>query len=89
MPSKTNSNILYLGGVHIPDAQSGRFFVGFWWMYSMVVVATYSGNLIAFLTVTRIYLPFSSLDEMVRDGNFKYGLISGTSTESFFNVRYI
>lgn len=51
--------ILSQGGIYLPTAQSGRFVVGFWWMYCIVVVATYSGNLIAFLTVCSCLVLFN------------------------------
>ena len=33
-----------------PDADSSRIFMAFWWLFGICTVATYSGNLIAFLT---------------------------------------
>ena len=41
---------MHAGGQITPDADSSRIFMVFWWLFSICTVATYSGNLIAFLT---------------------------------------
>ena len=76
------------GSTWMPDSQSGRFIVGFWWMYCIVVMATYSGNLIAYLTVTKTTLPFDSLDDMINQNKFKFGTLGGTITEYKLQVSY-
>ncbi|KAH6928977.1 hypothetical protein HPB50_022354 [Hyalomma asiaticum] len=43
--------LLQQGGVHIPVGTSSRLVVGTWWLYVVIVMAYYSSNLIAFLTV--------------------------------------
>ncbi|ELU06044.1 hypothetical protein CAPTEDRAFT_188571 [Capitella teleta] len=74
------------GGCHLPDAQSGRFFTGFYWMACIVIVATYGGNLIAFLTVSKDVLPFDFFEEMVNQDEYKYGILNGTALTDYIDM---
>ncbi|XP_014095980.3 ionotropic receptor 93a isoform X1 [Bactrocera oleae] len=42
--------LLQQGGMYLPKADSGRLVIGVWWIVVIVLVTTYSGNLVAFLT---------------------------------------
>ncbi|CAN8017508.1 unnamed protein product [Ixodes persulcatus] len=57
--------LLQQGGVHLPAASSARIILGFWWIYVLVVMAYYSSNLIAFLTVPEIRWIVSSFENAV------------------------
>ncbi|XP_040062734.2 glutamate receptor ionotropic, delta-1-like [Ixodes scapularis] len=57
--------LLQQGGVHLPAASSARIILGFWWLYVLVVMAYYSSNLIAFLTVPEIHWIVSSFKNAV------------------------
>ncbi|XP_041350850.1 glutamate receptor ionotropic, delta-1-like [Gigantopelta aegis] len=70
--------LLTQGGEHLPYSQTGRTVVSMWWLFSIVMAATYSGNLIAFLTVTKDKLPFNNLQTMVNQDEYKWGTVGGT-----------
>ena len=60
--------------VHMPTSHSARVLVAAWWLYVIVVVGTYNGNLIAFLTAPKVYTPVNSLSELQASG-MKWALI--------------
>lgn len=75
-----------LGGAYLPRTQSGRSVLACWWLLTVILAATYSGNLIAFLTVTTEKPPFDTLGEMVDQNEYKWGLIGGSAAITLFQV---
>ena len=70
----------------MPPSQSGRMLVGTFWFFAIVVVATYTGNLIASLAVNTVNLPFESLAEMVQQSKIQWGPASGVAMIMLFRV---
>ncbi|WAR27385.1 GRIK3-like protein [Mya arenaria] len=81
--------LLCISGVHLPDSHAGRTIVSSWWLFCIVVVGIYSGNLIAFLTVTKESPPFTTLEELVKlKGTYKWGTLGGTHWENLFTSSH-
>lgn len=53
------------GGGHLPTADSGRLLVGTWWLVVLVIVTTYCGNLVAFLTFPKMDKVVSNIHELL------------------------
>lgn len=58
------------GGMYLPHCDSARILIGVWWLIVMVVVATYSGSLVAFLTFPRMDASILTVDDLLarKDG---------------------
>ena len=76
----------FSGGLRLPASQTGRTIICCWWLFCIILSATYSGNLIAFLTVTKEKTPFDSLTEMVAQSDYEWGTLGGTFWMTFFEV---
>ena len=57
-----------------------------WSMVILVITATYTGNLVAFLTVVKEPLPIHSLEDLANQDQYKYGTLGGTHWVYLFEV---
>lgn len=62
--------LLQQGGMYLPRSDSARIIVGTWWLVVLVVVTTYCGNLVAFLTFPKIDTPLSSVAQLVNSAEW-------------------
>ena len=67
---------------------SGRIFVTFFHLSSVVIFATYTGNLVAYLTISKVTLPINSLHELIQS-DYRALVYSGTAVNDLLQVRFI
>uniref|UniRef100_A0A5S6QRI5 Glutamate receptor n=1 Tax=Trichuris muris TaxID=70415 RepID=A0A5S6QRI5_TRIMR len=72
------------GGGEVPKNMSGRIIAATWWLFGFIIIASYTANLAAFLTVSRIETKISDLNDLSRQYKVKYAVIKGSSAESYF-----
>ncbi|XP_047104526.1 ionotropic receptor 93a [Schistocerca piceifrons] len=77
--------LLQQGGANMPKADSSRLLVGTWWLVVLVLVTSYSGNLVAFLTFPILEAPLTSVRLMPGRG-LSWGLITGSSLEQLLKT---
>ena len=63
-----------------------RCITGAWLIIGVILYATYAANLTAILAVNYDELPFNTLEEMVAQTEFKYGVLQGTVALLIFQV---
>ena len=64
----------------------GRIIMFSWYMAILVITATYTGNLVAFLAVVKEPPPFETLEELANQNQYKFGVLGNTILETVFKV---
>nr|QZH55028.1 ionotropic glutamate receptor 6 [Achelura yunnanensis] len=76
-------SVMQQGSEIAPIAVAPRMITSIWWFFTMVMVASYTGTLVAFLTVENNIFPFSHAKELPSK-NIPYGAKAKGATASFF-----
>ena len=74
------------GCEHRPGSLAVRFVFGGWWLFCIIIIATYGANHVAFLAVTQRTLPFNSLEELNEQTEYTMGVLGGTAYVAAFKV---
>uniref|UniRef100_A0A182K301 Ionotropic glutamate receptor C-terminal domain-containing protein n=1 Tax=Anopheles christyi TaxID=43041 RepID=A0A182K301_9DIPT len=72
------------GGGEAPKALSGRTLVAAYWLFVVLMLATFTANLAAFLTVERMQAPVQSLEQLSRQSRIKYTVVKDSDTHDYF-----
>ncbi|XP_066245582.1 ionotropic receptor 25a-like [Euwallacea similis] len=72
------------GGGEAPKNLSGRLVAATWWLFGFIIIASYTANLAAFLTVSRLDTPIESLDDLSKQYKIQYAPINSSSTMTYF-----
>lgn len=77
------------GGDTLPQAISGRVLIGAWWIFVIVTVTTYSGNLVALLTFPKIIQPIENAQDLRDTWGMRWGVSTpGELSEMVQVVQY-
>ncbi|RWS12193.1 glutamate receptor ionotropic: kainate 2-like protein [Dinothrombium tinctorium] len=75
------------GGGEVPRNSSSKFVVAAWWFICFTLIAIYTGNLAAFLTVARLDPPIETLDDLSQQYRIRYSTVKGSFEEEYFVRR--
>lgn len=75
-----------LGSDIAPKAGSSRFVASVWYLFTLIIVSSYTANLAAFLTVRRMDSPIKNAEDLSLQTDIKYGTLLEGSTRQFFKV---
>jgi hypothetical protein len=59
---------------------------GMWWFFTLIMIASYTANLAAFLTPNRMEDTIESAEDLAKQHKVKYGTMESGSTRKFFMV---
>ncbi|XP_037042024.1 glutamate receptor ionotropic, kainate 2-like [Bradysia coprophila] len=82
----TVGSIMGQGCDILPKAISTRLVAGMWWFFALIMLSSYTANLAAFLTKEQLDAKIESAEDLAKQSKIKYGVMSGGSTQSFFET---
>lgn len=80
----TMGSIMGQGCDILPKSVSTRIIAGSWWFFALIMLASYTANLAAFLTMSRMDATIENVEDLAKQSKIKYGVLEGGSTYAFF-----
>ena len=77
------------GGGETPKALSSRVLVAAYWLFVVLMLATFTANLAAFLTVERMQDTVKSLEELNRQSKINYTVLRDSPYLEYFQVNFV
>nr|AVH87289.1 ionotropic receptor 1 [Holotrichia parallela] len=72
------------GGGEAPKSLSGRTLVAAYWLFVVLMLATFSSNLSAFLTVEMMQTSVQSLEQLAQQSRINYTVVDMSQTHHYF-----
>ncbi|XP_023158824.1 glutamate receptor ionotropic, kainate 2 isoform X1 [Ceratitis capitata] len=72
-----------------PKSISTRIVSAVWWFFTLIIIASYTANLAAFLTVERMITPIENAEDLASQTEISYGTLESGSTMTFFRDSII
>ncbi|XP_052810419.1 glutamate receptor ionotropic, kainate 2-like isoform X2 [Mya arenaria] len=80
----TIGSLMQQGCDIMPKAMSTRMVAILWWFFVLIFISSYTANLTAFLTVSRMEVSIKNADDLSKQSNIMYGTLKSGSTRGFF-----
>lgn len=72
------------GGGEAPKNLSGRLVAATWWLFGFIIIASYTANLAAFLTVSRLEIPIETLEDLSKQYKIQYAPTLNSPAFTYF-----
>ena len=82
----TVGSLMQQGSDLAPRALSTRTLASIWWFFTLIMISSYTANLAAFLTVSRMASPIENAEDLAKQTTIQYGCKSDGSTFNFFKT---
>ncbi|KAK4305191.1 hypothetical protein Pmani_022910 [Petrolisthes manimaculis] len=71
---------------HMPRACSTRIMAGIWWLFTLLMVSSYTANLVSFLTLDHMQpqLLIEGAEDLAHQTKIRYGTVTQGLTRNFF-----
>uniref|UniRef100_A0A1I7ZI57 Glutamate receptor n=1 Tax=Steinernema glaseri TaxID=37863 RepID=A0A1I7ZI57_9BILA len=76
--------LLRAGSGYNCQSVANRLISTAWWTFTIILIAQYTANFAAVLTIERKTIPFNSFEELGNQSEYTFGSILGGSTMQFF-----
>ena len=73
----------------LPRSISGRLVTSAWWLFTLIIISSYTANLAAFLTAKRMKPTIESAEDLAKQTAIQYGTVDGGTTKEFFRVYFL
>ncbi|OXU22413.1 hypothetical protein TSAR_004219 [Trichomalopsis sarcophagae] len=81
------------GGGEAPKNLSGRLVAATWWLFGFIIIASYTANLAAFLTISKFEKTIETFDDLISQYKYAYTCIQNSSTNRYFqrmnDIEYV
>ncbi|XP_073835691.1 glutamate receptor ionotropic, kainate 2-like [Musca autumnalis] len=81
----TVGSIMTAGSDILPRSAPMRTFNAMWWIFAVIIANSYTANLAAFLTNSKMEGDIKGVEDLAKQNEVKFGTIEGGSTYTFFS----
>ncbi|XP_061386284.1 glutamate receptor ionotropic, kainate 2-like, partial [Musca vetustissima] len=81
----TIGSIMTAGSDILPRSAPMRTFNAMWWIFAVIIANSYTANLAAFLTNSKMEGDIKGVEDLAKQNEVKFGTIEGGSTYTFFS----
>uniref|UniRef100_G1NVJ4 Glutamate receptor n=1 Tax=Myotis lucifugus TaxID=59463 RepID=G1NVJ4_MYOLU len=75
------------GGESSVNSVAMRIVMGSWWLFTLIVCSSYTANLAAFLTVSRMDSPIRTFQDLSKQVELPYGTVRGSAVYEYFRAK--